>query len=609
MSTGVPQYHIIEPQTQADGKHAWVDTNKIPLRDEKGNVIGVLGTYEDITERKQSEEELRRSQQMLQLVLNNIPQAVFWKDLNSVYLGGNPSFAVDAGLDHPDQLTGLTDLDLAWTIEQAEAFIQTDQRVMDNDSPEHHILEQQQQADGKLAWLDTNKIPLHDSEGNVVGILGTYEDITERKAAEEALQQAHTKLEQRVQERTAELVEINLLLRQQILERERAELAEREQRTLAEVLRDIAVVLNSTLNLETVLDRILSEIDRVVPHDTANIILIENQQARTVRFRGRKGFTLQPPDPERRFDIAELPNLQEMIRTRLPLVIVDTQLHPNWVTRPSSPWVRSYLGAPILFEERVIGFINLNSSHPAFFDQPHAERLQVLTHQAAIAIQNARLYAQAQELAAVEERQRLARDLHDAVSQTLWTASLIAEVLPTLWQQDQDEALQSLEKLRRLTQGALAEMRTLLLELRPAALVEAKIGSLMNQLAQATMSRKKVDITLEVHGDVELPPDVQIGIYRVAQEALNNIVKHSHATQVSMRVICEEDLLDLYLSDDGRGFNPGEVAARQFGLDIMRERAQGIGASLALSSEIGKGTQVHLHWSRFMPAAATEEYA
>ena len=609
MSTGVPQYHIIEPQTQADGKHAWVDTNKIPLRDELGNVIGVLGTYEDITERKQSEEELRRSQQMLQLVLNNIPQAVFWKDLNSVYLGGNPSFAVDAGLDHPDQLIGLTDLDLAWTPEQADAFIQTDQRVMTNDQPEHHILEQQRQADGKLAWLDTNKIPLHDSEGNVVGILGTYEDITERKAAEEALQQAHIKLEQRVQERTAELSQTNLLLRQQILERERAELAEREQRTLAEVLRDIAVVLNSTLNLETVLDRILSEIDRVVPHDTANIILIEDQQARTVRFRGREGFAQQPPDPQRRYEIAELPNLEEMIRTRLPLIIVDTQHHPNWVTRPSTPWVRSYLGAPILFEERVIGFINLNSSHPAFFNQQHAERLQVLTHQAAIAIQNARLYAQAQELAAVEERQRLARDLHDAVSQTLWTASLIAEVLPTLWQQDQQEALLSLEKLRRLTQGALAEMRTLLLELRPTALVEAKIGDLMHQLVQATMSRKKVDIHLEVQGEVALPPDVQIGIYRVAQEALNNIVKHAHASQVRVRMICEADGLDLYVSDDGRGFNPGEVTARQLGLDIMRERAYSIGAKLALTSEKGKGTQIHLRWSRDNSVVPMEEYA
>jgi GAF domain-containing protein len=115
--------------------------------------------------------------------------------------------------------------------------------------------------------------------------------------------------------------------------------------------------------------------------------------------------------------------------------------------------VRAYLGAPIQLEGEVIGFIHLNSAHPGFFSSTHAERLEAFTDQAAIAIQNARLYEQAQALAALEERQRLARDLHDAVSQTLWTASITADVLPELWKKDRAEGERSLERLRRLTRA------------------------------------------------------------------------------------------------------------------------------------------------------------
>lgn len=136
---------------------------------------------------EQTEEALRESQQFLQLVMDNIPQAIFWKDRNLVYLGCNRIFALDAGINNPSEIVGLTDYQLAWKEEEADFFRECDRRIMKSNRAEFHIIEPQLQAEGKQAWLDTNKIPLHDSKGNVQGILGTYEDITERKLMEELL--------------------------------------------------------------------------------------------------------------------------------------------------------------------------------------------------------------------------------------------------------------------------------------------------------------------------------------------------------------------------------------------------------------------------------------
>ncbi len=139
-------------------------------------------------ERRKVAEKLRESQQMLQLVTNSIPQAVFWKDRDFAYLGCNPNFARHAGVERPEDIVGKTDYDLAWRKEEADFFRQVDRRVIETDTPEYHIIEPELQADGKQAWIDTNKVPLHNSKGEVVGILGTYEDITERIKAERDLQ-------------------------------------------------------------------------------------------------------------------------------------------------------------------------------------------------------------------------------------------------------------------------------------------------------------------------------------------------------------------------------------------------------------------------------------
>ena len=192
---------------------------------------------------------------------------------------------------------------------------------------------------------------------------------------------------------------------------------------------------------------------------------------------------------------------------------------------------KSWLGVPMIAGDEVLGIIAVQSyTTENVYDEEHLNLLPTIAAQAAIAIENARLYEQARQLAVMEERQRLARELHDAVTQTLFSASLIAEALPTIWESDQDEGRQLLQDLRQLSRGALAEMRTLLMELRPAALVEANMADLLRQLGEAVTGRTGVPVTVTVEGQYKFPPDVHVALYRIAQEALNNVVKHAQAS-------------------------------------------------------------------------------
>jgi PAS domain S-box-containing protein len=203
---------------------------------------------------------------------------------------------------------------------------------------------------------------------------------------------------------------------------------------------------------------------------------------------------------------------------------------------------------------------------------------------------------QREAAAAAAERERLARDLHDAVTQSLFSVAAIAEALPSVWKRDQAEAWRGLKELRRLTSGALAEMRGLLLELRPSALTEQKLDVLVHQLTEAMTGRTRMPITTQVTGDCNLPVEARIALYRIAQEALNNVAKHARASWATVELHCEARYARLCISDDGRGFNPAAVQPRQLGLDIMRERAQAAGASLRIDSQPGQGTRVLVEW-------------
>ncbi len=222
--------------------------------------------------------------------------------------------------------------------------------------------------------------------------------------------------------------------------------------------------------------------------------------------------------------------------------------------------------------------------------------LNSVGQQVGVAMENAHLYEQAEQTAIVAERNRLARELHDAVTQTLFSASLIADVIPQTLKRDPERALQNAEELRELTRGALAEMRTMLLEMRPESLRRADIKALLTQLADAFVGRVRTPLQLNINGDCEVAHDVKIVFYRVTQEALNNIAKHSGARHVAVHLDCQPGHLHLSIQDDGLGFDSGSIPPGHMGIGIMHERASSIGARLTIESPLGQGTTVALDW-------------
>jgi two-component system, cell cycle sensor histidine kinase and response regulator CckA len=184
MTTGLVKRSIHEPLQQADGTRLQVETTKTPLRDASGAVWGVLGIYADVTERQRRVDDLREARLMLRAVLDTIPVRVFWKDLDSMFLGCNQLFATDAGLASPEAIVGKRDSDLGWR-EQSELYRADDLAVMTSGQPKLGYEEPQTTPDGGRIWLRTSKVPLRSLAGEIVGILGTYEDITASKKAEE----------------------------------------------------------------------------------------------------------------------------------------------------------------------------------------------------------------------------------------------------------------------------------------------------------------------------------------------------------------------------------------------------------------------------------------
>jgi PAS domain S-box-containing protein len=432
--------------------------------------------------------------------------------------------------------------------------------------------------DGTVIWTSQQIVPIYDSEGNLVAIEGIVRDITERM-------QAYQMLEQRVEERTHEI---------------------ERRRQVAEGLRDIMTILNSNRPLDEILDSIIAQACRLLGTDAGAVYHLQEQKD---LLRTQVAHGLDAEDAATHIPV-DWGAVGEAVLNRQPVVVSNallTRAEENDLILESQHWARlaslfsryrALLVVPLMVKDDIYGAIALYYHDPREFTREETELAVAFGDQAALAIENARLRTQAEQMAVAAERSRLARDLHDAVTQTLFSTSLIADVLPRLWERDRNEARRRLDELRQLTHSALAEMRALLLELRPATLAEVGLGELLRQLTEAISGRARVPITLTIEGQCRLPPEVQIALYRIAQEALNNVARHANATQAAVSLHSRAGEIELRISDDGQGFDPSCVALEHLGLGIMRERAETIGAALRIETHPGFGTQVTTKWSQ-----------
>jgi nitrate/nitrite-specific signal transduction histidine kinase len=381
----------------------------------------------------------------------------------------------------------------------------------------------------------------------------------------------------------------------------RTSYAQLEQR-VADRTRELAVLyradeeLLSHLQLEALLKALVDVAVDILKTDKS-LLLVWNAERNKMVVGAARGFSPQTL-AQMQFDAGD-GAVGALITTGEPVIVEDAQNDPRvsvHIVQPEN--IHSFIHVPIKVKGQLFGVFNFDFMALHDFTEDEQRLFVALAQRAAMAIENAQLYEQAQFAATILERQRLARELHDAVTQTLFSSSLIADVLPRLWERNPEEGRRRLEEVRQLTRGALAEMRTLLLELRPSALEEVPLGDLLRQLSEAFTGRARIPVRLDVDVGVQVPSDVKVGLYRIAQEALNNIVKHADASQVTLKLKSQPEALELSIEDNGCGFDPADISSGHLGLKIMQERSGEIGAHLVVDSHAAAGTKIQARWAK-----------
>jgi len=563
------------------------------------NVAAALSIISDITELKQAEGTARESERFARSIFDALAEHICVLDESGTIVAVNRAWrefaeATTHVLRHAAEganYLAMCDAVTGSDAPEAQAFATGIRSVISGERSEF-CREYPCNTPTERRWF-AGRVTRFPGDGPV-RLLVAHEDITERKWIEQALRESIELAETAQHE--AEIAERRAEKRRQEAER---------RSKIAESLRDIVAILNSNHPLGEVLDYIVSQAGSMLGSQAAAIYCASGKNGAVIvqAAQGLPGDSLsnaiRSPAQHR---------LEQTLLTPWPVTIpniaaIDVsqdgsspEIQDLLMLAPPIAAYRALLAVPILIKDEVYGRLRLYYRDAHAFSDEEAELAIMFSDQIALAIETAHLREQAKQAAVIDERNRLARDLHDSVTQTLFSANLIAETLTRVWESHPEEGRRGLKDLHRLTQGALAEMRTLLLELRPAAIVEKKLGELLKQLTQTTASQTRAALALTVEGDRKLPAEVQIAFYRVAQEALNNIIKHARASHIVVNLHASPDIVVLRMSDNGCGFDPNAIPPEHLGVSIMRERAVRIGATFALTSQPGHGAEVLIAW-------------
>ncbi|WP_405143542.1 GAF domain-containing sensor histidine kinase [Sphaerisporangium sp. NBC_01403] len=288
--------------------------------------------------------------------------------------------------------------------------------------------------------------------------------------------------------------------------------------------------------------------------------------------------------------------LAAMLQEAAPVRLPDIREDPRFEWWPAAhPVLKDFIGVPIRDADQILGIIFLsNKRTPGGFTQEDQDLLTLFAAHAAIALTNARLYERSRELTIVEERTRMARELHDAVTQKLFSLRLTAQATASLVTSDPQRAMAEIERVQRLAGEALAELRAVIVELRPAELDRHGLAETLRKHVTLLDRLYPVTITFASAPSGDLPPATEVAVLRVAQEALHNALRHANASSIEVCLQAEGSRLTLEVRDDGDGFEVETPAFRGLGLVSMRDRAEAAGGSLLVSSEQGAGTVVRL---------------
>lgn len=520
-----------------------------------------LSVIRDITEQVHSEEQLREKEAQYRGIYEATTDALLISDLHGFIVEVNPAVCEMYGYAYEELIglhaTALTHPDVQQRIEERLQTIQM--------GGQFQARSVGVRKDGTPFPLEVRATPF--TYKGKPHILGVIRDITEQV-------QAYELLEKRVEERTRELS------------------------TLLEISHDVA----STIELKPLLAIVLDQLKMVADYTGSSFSILEGEDLVLVENRGPA-----PLDQvlQLHFPIKTMGIIWEMLSRREPVIIPDVQ-DDSLLTYAFRTWmgkhlktpfgyIRAWMAIPLSHKEQVIGMLTLSSREPNYYTPRHASLVLAIANQAAVAFVNARLYEQAQELAALEERQRLARELHDSVSQALYGITLGTHTARTLLKRDPSKVAEPLDYVLSQAEAALTEMRALIFELRPESLETEGLVVALSRQGAALHARHEIEVSTELCDEPDLPLKVKQELYRVAQEALHNTVKHARAKKVNLHMRWETEGLLLEVRDDGVGFDATDAFPGHLGLHSMRERIARLRGTLKIESTPGQGTCIRAH--------------
>ena len=521
----------------------------------------IIHSLIDISQRKSAEEALRYNEALLRRVLEVLPVGVWIIDRNSRILSGNPEAQRIWGGAKYVKLNEYGEYK-AWRADSGEQVSEwagslaiTQGKITLDEELEIDGF------DGARRTILNSALPLFTEEDGLVGAISVNQDITKRKRDEEELQKAHAQLS-----------------------------------TLLEISRLIV----STLDLEHLLNIVIEQVGKVLPYEGAAILIREQD---FLKFRVIRGS----PDFHSLINVAvplEEPTLVDpLIKAKEPFYIPDLPDEPDVLKQiqmiirlplDGFSLMRSWLGQPLFARDDLVGFLVLTHSQPDFYSPQARIIAQAFGNQVAIAIQNAQLFKRSHEVATVEERSRLARELHNSVAQALYSISLFTDAMRRALKTNKlDVVSDHLDELVKLSRQAMSDMRLLIFELRPPILEKDGLLAALQSRLDSVKSRAGFQAQIDTEGIFQFTSEQESELYWIAIEVLNNVIKHAQASQVSVQLRADADRFRMIIADNGVGFDLAfaEQAGGQ-GLRNIRERAEKIGAACRIKSASRKGTKI-----------------
>jgi PAS domain S-box-containing protein len=525
----------------------WFEATISPMMEDS-----VVAVVRDVTERKRNEEALGQSERLYRTVIEQVTENICLVDVETRRIvGSNPAFRETLGYT-AEELKRMTLYDVV-----THDKVSVDQNIRRTVEEGRTFVGQRRyrRKDGSLVDVEASGSTILRGGRQTLCIVA--HDVTER-----------ARIQKLLEERVA---------------------------TLSHIASNVTL----DLPMEEMMDALAEGVVKASTAVACTLVLVEEEtdSLYTVGTYGLpEGYAAAVQEAYR--DGVRSPTL-EAVRTRQPVLQRDVRrfLLAEPLYAPihrfvrEVPWDTVFI-VPLVYKGRALGAINLRYLPEQEPGEDEKVFLRAVADQAAVALENARLFAQARGKAALEERQRLARELHDSVSQALYGIALGAKTARNLLDQNPERVADPLEYVLSLAEAGLAEMRALIFELRPESLEAEGLVAALKKQAAALRARHEIGVETTLCDEPEASPEAKETVYRIAQEALHNTVKHAWANNVEIRMECESDWLNLEVSDNGVGFDATSDFPGHLGLRSMRERAERLGGTLEVEAAPGRGTTI-----------------